>query len=62
MITMTAVVAIFTIALPYSPLGPILGFVPLPLHYLAFILGIVLLYFGAAELTKRWFYQQAQNA
>jgi len=62
MVMMTSAVVIVTIALPYSPLGPLFGFVPLPLYYLALILGIVVLYFGAAELTKRWFYRQVQNA
>lgn len=61
MVFMTILVAAITIGIPYSPVGPLLGFVPLPLHYLALILGIVILYFIAAELTKRWFYRRKQN-
>lgn len=61
MVIMTALVALITIAIPYSPVGPLLGFVPLPFHYIALILGIVMLYFLAAELIKRWFYHRLQN-
>jgi hypothetical protein len=39
----------------------LLGFTPLPLLYLLVIFGIVALYFGSAELTKRWFYRQLRN-
>jgi hypothetical protein len=38
-----------------------LGLTPLPFATLLVLFGIVVLYFGSAELTKRWFYRRAQN-
>lgn len=62
MVMMTVLVAGITVALPYSKVGPLLGFVPLPFHFIALIVGIVLLYILAAELVKKWFYHNNQNA
>jgi Mg2+-importing ATPase len=61
MLTVTGVVMLIALWLPYSPLAGLLGFVPLPISYLPVIFGIVALYFTSAELTKRWFYRQARN-
>jgi Mg2+-importing ATPase len=55
MLGMTLVVVVITLALPYTPLAGLLGFIPLPLTYLLVIFGIVTLYFISAEFTKRWF-------
>ena len=41
--------------LPYSPLGPILGFVPLPGNYWVAVLVIILGYCVLAHLVKTWF-------
>lgn len=41
--------------LPYSPLGPILGFVPLPEGYWPAVLMIILGYCVLAHLVKSWF-------
>jgi len=57
MLGMTLLVAAIALALPYTPLGKLLGFTPLPLTYLLVIFGIVALYFIAAELAKCWFYK-----
>ncbi|MFZ3069912.1 MAG: magnesium-translocating P-type ATPase [Anaerolineaceae bacterium] len=57
MLMMTALVVALTLALPYTPLAPLLGFTPLPFNYLLVIFAIVILYFFSAELTKRWFYK-----
>ena len=62
MLAMTGLVVLITLALPYSPLAGLLGFVPLPPLFLAAIFGIVALYFSAAELTKRWFYRREERA
>jgi P-type Mg2+ transporter len=51
-----AIVAI-TISLPYTPIAPLIGFVPLPLSLVALLLGIVSLYLGTAELAKHFFYK-----
>jgi P-type Mg2+ transporter len=58
MILVSAAVGAVTVLLPYTLLGPLLGLVPLPPPYLAVIAGIIGLYFGAAEITKRWFYRR----
>jgi Mg2+-importing ATPase len=58
MMVVAATVGAVTLALPYTPVGPLLGLVPLSPGYLAAIAGIIALYFGAAELTKRWFYRR----
>lgn len=55
---MTLLVMAMTLALPYTPLAGLLGFTPLSISYLMVILGVVTLYFIAAELTKRWFYRK----
>ena len=57
-LAVTGVVILFTLLLPYIPLGGLLGFKPLqPLYYLV-ILGIVAAYFVSAETLKRWFYRK----
>jgi Mg2+-importing ATPase len=55
MATLTIVAA--TIALPYTPLAPIVGFVPLPLSLLGPLGGIVALYILTAEFAKHIFYR-----
>jgi Mg2+-importing ATPase len=58
MLGMTALVAVITLALPYTPLARVLGFTPLPALYLLVIFSIIVMYFLSAELTKRWFYHK----
>ena len=43
-------------ALPFSPFGPWLGFVPLPLHVVAALLMVTVLYLGSTYLARRWFF------
>jgi len=47
------------VALPFTPLAPWLGFVPLPPLFLAFLLGMTALYLAAMELAKRPLYRAA---
>jgi P-type Mg2+ transporter len=54
-----SIVAI-TIALPYTPIAPLAGFVPLPLPWLAMLGGIVALYIMTAELAKQLFYRMVK--
>ena len=61
MLGMTLLVVVITLALPYTPLAGLLGFVPLPLTYLLVIFGIVTLYLISAEFTKHWFYEHYSN-
>ncbi len=54
------VVAGTTIFLPYTPLGALFGFVPLPAAYLVLLLSITGLYLVASELAKHWFYARVK--
>lgn len=51
-------VAMVAIALPYSPLGKQVGFVPLPVSVFSIILGLTMAYVILTELAKRRFYQR----
>lgn len=46
-----------TLALPYTPLAAVFGFVPLALEYLGPLTAVVALYILTAELVKRRFYR-----
>jgi Mg2+-importing ATPase len=52
-------VAAVTVALPYSPVGSLLGFVPLPFPVLLMLGAIALTYAGASEVAKKVFYEWA---
>jgi P-type Mg2+ transporter len=52
----TLVVASVAVFLPYTPIAPLFGFVPLPPLYLAVLLAITVAYLLASDATKRWFY------
>lgn len=54
-----AIVAV-TLVLPFTPLGKLFGFVPLPGTFLALMGGIVALYILSAEILKRAFYREAK--
>jgi Mg2+-importing ATPase len=55
-----SVLAIVTIAavLPYTPLGGLLRFVPLPATLLATIAGLTLTYLLLVQAVKTWFYRR----
>jgi Mg2+-importing ATPase len=57
----TAGVALATLILPYTPLAGLLGFVPLPPLFMLAVAAIVVVYFAAAELTKRWFFRRFED-
>jgi len=61
MLIVTAIVIAVTLYLPYSPLSRILGFIPLSIPLLLIILGIVIMYFFSAEITKHWFYKRYRD-
>lgn len=58
----TVLVVAITVVLPYTPIAPLLGFVPLPQRFLAVLALIVLAYVTSAELAKRWFYRHHAEA
>jgi Mg2+-importing ATPase len=47
-----------TVILPFTPLGGLFGFIPLPLSFLLPIAAIVALYVVAAEMVKAVFYRK----
>ena len=57
----TLVLAATTIILPYTVLGTVFGFAPLPLSFLLIMGVIVILYILSAEVTKAIFYRHARN-
>ncbi len=57
----TLAVAGLTLLLPYSPLAPLLGFVPLPPVFLLALGPIVFLYVVASEAAKSVFYYREQR-
>jgi P-type Mg2+ transporter len=55
--TSLAVVAVAT-ALPYTPLGARLGFVPVPGLFFLILAGMVLAYLAIVQMVKTWFYHR----
>jgi P-type Mg2+ transporter len=60
LLTATLLVAIVTILFPYTPMGTLFGFAPIPLPYLLTLLLIVVLYIISAEVVKRFFYKRVK--
>ena len=51
-------VVVVAAALPYTPLGARLGFVPLPGPFFMILGGMVVVYLAMVEAAKRWFYRR----
>ena len=56
----TLSIAVITLVFPFTPLGNVFGFSPLPLSTYLLLLLIVVLYILAAEITKRVFYKKVK--
>jgi Mg2+-importing ATPase len=56
-LTSVAVLAV-ALALPFSPLAPVLGFAALPAIYFAWLAALLLAYLLAVEVAKQWFYKR----
>jgi Mg2+-importing ATPase len=54
----TASVAVATLALPFTPLGALFHFGPLPLVFVPWLAAILVLYVGTAEIAKALFYRR----
>jgi Mg2+-importing ATPase len=54
----TVVIWIVTLTVPYTPLGTLFRFAPLPWPFLVMLAVILLLYMSGAELAKRFFYDR----
>jgi Mg2+-importing ATPase len=48
------------VVLPFTPLGAIFGFSPLPFSFLLFIAVIVILYIFTADMVKTVFYKKVK--
>lgn len=55
-------VVVTAIALPFTPLAPHLGFVPLPAGFFFVLAGIVAVYFSLVEGVKRLFFRRFPGA
>jgi P-type Mg2+ transporter len=53
----TAAIIAVTFAIPFLPFARVFGFTALPGTVLLTLIGITVLYIGAAELAKAWFYR-----
>ena len=58
----TVLVLLLVLLLPLTPLAVWFGFTRLPLAYYGWMLLIIVLYLGSAELAKRWFYRKMNKA
>ena len=47
------------VLLPFTPLAPWLGFVPLPPAFFGFLVVMTVVYLAAADVAKRWLYRAA---
>ena len=56
----TLLTVVVTVVLPFTPLGGIFGFSPLPISFLVLIAIIVVLYIVAAEIVKAAFYKKVK--
>ena len=52
------ILALVALAMPYLPHVDVLGFTPVPLPLLLALVAVTVLYVGAAEATKVWFYRR----
>lgn len=57
LLTATLLTVVVTVALPYTPLGGLFGFTPVPLSFLLLIAMIVAMYIVSAEIAKAVFYR-----
>ncbi len=57
-----SLIALTALVLPFTPLGPLLGFTPLPLALLATLIGLTLAYLLVAQGVKRIFYRGTTKA
>jgi Mg2+-importing ATPase len=54
----TILIVAIACILPFTPLGSLFGFVPLPASFFAVLAGLVISYLIIVELVKRWFYKK----
>ncbi|WP_031438104.1 magnesium-translocating P-type ATPase [Methylobacter tundripaludum] len=57
LVAATLTIVAVTVALPYTPIAPLIGFEPLPIRLLGLLGVIVMLYISTAEIAKHIFYR-----
>jgi Mg2+-importing ATPase len=62
LVAATLTVVAITVTLPYTPLAPLIGFVPLPPALLGMLALIVVLYLSTAEIAKHIFYRLVKQS
>ena len=62
LIAATLAVVAVGVALPFSPLGPLLGFTPLPVVFFLVLIALVVVYLILIEIAKKSFYAAAERA
>jgi P-type Mg2+ transporter len=61
-LTIATVLIVGTVlAFPFLPISGLFGFTRLPVSFYGWILLIITVYIGSAELLKKWFYRNLQN-
>jgi Mg2+-importing ATPase len=58
----TIAVVLITLIFPYTPIGELFGFIPLPASFIMMMGLIVILYIVMAEFVKKVFYQKVTNS
>ena len=62
-LALTSVLVVVTgCILPFTPLGATLGFVPPPAILFAVLAATVIVYLGAVQVVKTWFYRRVKLA
>ena len=56
-----AIILLAALVLPFTRLGDIFGFVPLPATFLLILIGFIVVYLVLVELMKSWFYRRFSN-
>ena len=54
----TILIVAIACILPFTPIGSLFGFIPLPASFFAVLAGLVISYLVIVELVKRWFYKK----
>jgi Mg2+-importing ATPase len=49
------------LVVPFTPVGKVFGFVPLPGTFLLILLAFIVIYLVLVEIMKRWFYRRFGN-
>ena len=58
LVASTILIVAIACILPFTPVGSIFGFTPLPASFFVVLAGLVIGYLAIVELVKRWFYRE----